>query len=138
MAALPSNVKFAGTTFARAVAAQIAGGFLHATSVGFRPLDFDFAKSASRKGGIDFKKQELLEVSIVPIPANSSCLLTGITGAEGKSLHLPSVRARGDSHDIVGAKNPISRQHILQGVFEVDSPITFRGCPMPRSQLILH
>jgi hypothetical protein len=35
-------------------------------------------------------------------------------------------------------EKPISRQHILQGVFEVDSPITFRGCPMPRSQLILH
>jgi len=91
---LMASVKFASTGLGLGVADLIGGGFLRAVSVGFAPIDFEFAKNAARKGGIDFKAQELLEISIVPIPANSSCLLTGITGSDGKSISAKEERKR--------------------------------------------
>ena len=51
------------------------GGFMNATSVGFLPkewVDGDGVKSPRRK----FTKQELLELSLVPVPANPTALLT--------------------------------------------------------------
>lgn len=60
----------------------IKHGLLSATSVGFRPLKYAFADSQSRSFGIDFMEQELLEFSIVPVPANADCLI------EGKSMGL--------------------------------------------------
>lgn len=47
-------------------------GFLSATSVGFRPLEWNY--NEERKG-IDFKRQELLEFACVPVPANAECLV---------------------------------------------------------------
>lgn len=60
---------------ANAVFEMIRGGFLSATSVGFAPLKYAFSEAADRKFGIDFIEQELLEFSIVPIPANSEALI---------------------------------------------------------------
>lgn len=51
---------------------------LRASSVGFRPLKFNFVgdtEDEERRGGIDFLKQELLEWSIVPIPANPRAII---------------------------------------------------------------
>jgi hypothetical protein len=53
-------------------------------------------------------------------------------------MHFPSGGARGDAQGVVGANDPIPRQQVLQGIFEVDVPVAFRGYPMPRSKLILH
>ena len=52
------------------------GRFLNATSVGFRPTKFQWVQGddEERRGGIDFEKQELLEFSAVPIPANPRAL----------------------------------------------------------------
>jgi HK97 family phage prohead protease len=47
-------------------------GFLRGASVGFRPMSFAFNDV---RGGVDFAKQELLEFSIVPIPANAQALM---------------------------------------------------------------
>lgn len=52
----------------------IDGGFINSVSVGFQPLEWKQTKDKSRPGGIDFLKQELLEVSVVPIPANRNAL----------------------------------------------------------------
>jgi hypothetical protein len=49
-----------------------AGRYMRAASVGFRPTDYEM--SSDRKGGIDFKRQELLEWSCVPVPANAEAL----------------------------------------------------------------
>ncbi len=52
--------------------------FLRATSVGMLPKEWEFAdneEDENRKFGINFLKQELLEWSIVPIPANPSALI---------------------------------------------------------------
>jgi HK97 family phage prohead protease len=58
-----------------AVFEMIRGGFLSATSVGFAPVKYAFSEAADRKFGIDFIEQELLEFSVVPIPANAEALI---------------------------------------------------------------
>lgn len=58
-----------------AVFEMIKGGFLSATSVGFAPIKYAFSEASDRKYGIDFIEQELLEFSVVPIPANAEALV---------------------------------------------------------------
>lgn len=58
--------------FAETVRQLVEGGWLKATSVGFRPLEWVFNE---QRGGFDFKRQELLEFSIVPVPANPEALI---------------------------------------------------------------
>jgi HK97 family phage prohead protease len=54
---------------------MVKGGFLNTVSVGFQPIEWELAKDKSRPQGVNFKKQELLEISIVPIPANANALV---------------------------------------------------------------
>jgi HK97 family phage prohead protease len=56
----------------------VQNGYLNATSVGFLPREFEV--NEERTGDdwfpkVDFKAQELLEISIVPVPANPNALL---------------------------------------------------------------
>jgi HK97 family phage prohead protease len=48
--------------------------FMRATSVGFIPLEWKFVQEDDRPFGVDFEKQELLEYSLVPVPANADAL----------------------------------------------------------------
>lgn len=55
-------------------------GFLSATSVGFRPLDFDVTEDPARGAddwlpGFDFKRQDLTEFSIVTVPCNADAVI---------------------------------------------------------------
>lgn len=59
--------------FAERVQRAVDFGALRATSVGFRPLPGKAAWNEER-GGIDFHEQELLEFSIVPVPANAEAV----------------------------------------------------------------
>jgi len=55
-------------------------GFLRGASVGFRPLTYEFNEE---RGGVDFEKQELLEFSVVPVPANPGALMSaGVKAAD--------------------------------------------------------
>lgn len=58
--------------FADTVYRMVRGGFLNATSVGFAPIDYELDKE---RKGINFLKQELLEVSICPVPSNPEALI---------------------------------------------------------------
>jgi HK97 family phage prohead protease len=72
---LLGDVEFAPAetyAFADTIYKLIKGGFLKSGSVGFLPVDYKFSE---RPGGIDYKRQELLEFSIVPVPANSNALV---------------------------------------------------------------
>jgi len=54
-------------------------GFLHATSVGFQPLDWEGKSEENpypKWEGNVFTKQELYELSAVPVPANPSALVS--------------------------------------------------------------
>ncbi len=76
--ALIGDIEFMGAEVnpnAEAVYQMVKGGFLKTVSVGFQPLEWELAKDKSRPQGVNFKKQELLEISIVPIPANANALV---------------------------------------------------------------
>jgi HK97 family phage prohead protease len=61
--------------FAETVFRLVAGGWLNAVSVGFLPLEYSFVENDPERGwGIDFKRQQLLEISVCPIPANPNAL----------------------------------------------------------------
>lgn len=57
---------------AECVYQMVDKGFLNATSVGFNPIKFNL--NADRQG-MDFSEHELLEYSIVPVPANPEALI---------------------------------------------------------------
>jgi HK97 family phage prohead protease len=61
--------------FSDQVLRLIRAGYIKAGSVGFTPLSFSFAQDADRAFGIDFHEQELLEFSVVPVPANAHALI---------------------------------------------------------------
>lgn len=60
---------------AETVYQMVKGGFLNAVSVGFRPLEWALSKDKFRPTGIDFKRQELMEISVVGVPANDQALV---------------------------------------------------------------
>jgi len=73
--ALKATVEFApkdANPMAETVYQLVKGGFLSSASVGFRPHKHAFNVE---RGGVDFEKQELLEWSIVPVPANPEALM---------------------------------------------------------------
>lgn len=55
-----------------------SAGFLGATSIGFTPL-----KASPTETGWDFQEWEMLEFSIVPVPANAEALRLAIKTIEG-------------------------------------------------------
>lgn len=72
---LVGTVKFAPEgiyPLADIVAGLSAAGVIAAGSVGFKPIEWVWN---DKTGGIDFKKQELMEFSIVSIPANPEALI---------------------------------------------------------------
>ena len=74
---LVGDIEFMGADVnpaAEVVYQMVKGGFLKTVSVGFAPIEWEPTKDKSRPGGIDFKRQELLEISVVPIPANPNAL----------------------------------------------------------------
>jgi HK97 family phage prohead protease len=57
---------------------MMKGGFLNAVSIGFISRDYEWIEGAGRK----FKSLELLEISVVPIPANRDALVTQLSQAK--------------------------------------------------------
>jgi HK97 family phage prohead protease len=103
---LVASIKFAQTAMGRSVAGLVRGGYLGATSVGFVPLEYAFSKDQNRKGGIDFASTELLEISVVPVPANANALLTGISEGAGKAAHGDAKRKRERDLEVIRLRLP--------------------------------
>lgn len=103
--AIVFDVKFAETPFAEEIRSLVHGGFLSATSVGFRSLKSQWieedeeTREERRKQepdampGREFLKKELLELSIVPVPANAEALRV-------KAMDGGELRAWLDDHDV--------------------------------------
>src|SRR6202521_3910089 len=75
--ALAGDVEFAAPEvyeFADLIYRLVKAKYLNAGSVGFLPLDYSFSSDEDRQFGIDFERQELLEFSICPVPANPNAL----------------------------------------------------------------
>ena len=87
-ARLMGDIEFADPTtyeFADVIYRLVVGGFVNAVSVGFLPIEYSFVENDPDRGfGIDFKRQELLEVSVVPVPANANALAE----AQAKGIDL--------------------------------------------------
>jgi HK97 family phage prohead protease len=76
---IPQDTPEAGA-FADAVYRLARTGFIAATSVGFRPLKWSFTDDPERGAddwwpGVDFEAQELVELSVVTVPANPEALI---------------------------------------------------------------
>ena len=77
----------AASDLADVVYRMARNGYLSATSVGFRPLKWDFTDDPERGGdgwfpGIDFHEQELVELSICTVPSNPEALIDGASPIE--------------------------------------------------------
>lgn len=82
---LKARAEFAGreiSGLADAVYRAIKAGFLNAVSVGFAPIKYAFSEADGRTWGIDFLEQELLEFSVVGIPANAEALVEARSAGE--------------------------------------------------------
>ena len=63
------------TGFSETIYQMLKHGYLNATSIGMIPHEWDIIKDDNGEiKGFHFKKQELLEFSIVPVPANPEAL----------------------------------------------------------------
>jgi HK97 family phage prohead protease len=121
--ALKASVEFIpsdtpeGGQFAESVFRLARGGFIAATSVGFRPLAWEYTTDKARGAddwfpGIDFEQQELVELSVVTVPANPEALIEApgpgegtaiaadtppVTGEEITAFDPEGIRARADA-----------------------------------------
>ncbi|HSR77258.1 MAG TPA: hypothetical protein VLN57_11795 [Xanthobacteraceae bacterium] len=78
---LPEKDYGAAGEFADQVYRLARDGYLAATSVGFRPIRWDFSQDKDRGaedwffGGIDYHEQELVELSLCTVPSNPEALI---------------------------------------------------------------
>ena len=108
----PADMPMTGLA-AEACVRKLAAGSLAAVSVGFRPLNYTVSEDAERDPtgympGIDFKRQELLEFSIVSVPANGEALV--LQPAELDDVPLgkpPTVQAYHEAQRKREAANPL-------------------------------
>jgi HK97 family phage prohead protease len=87
---LVSDCEFATHEFAETVYQLVKGGFLKAASVGFKPRKYTIN---DQRQGLDYAEQELMEWSIVPVPANPEAL--SLAKAAGVDVEPVLAWARG-------------------------------------------
>lgn len=82
------------TEKARAVNALVEMGVIKTLSVGFKPLE--------SKDGVTFDKNELLEVSIVNVPANADAMMLAYKGLKKKGFDEEVFEELGISPEVAG------------------------------------
>jgi HK97 family phage prohead protease len=102
--------------FADTIYQLAKGGYINAVSVGFQPLEWSFVDDKDRPFGIDFKRQQLLEISICPVPCNANALVD----ARAKGIDTGPVREWAERVlDEDGGKVVLSRT-TLEEIFKAD------------------
>lgn len=71
---------------------MVKHGLITAVSIGFRALDGEVERM--KNGGLKFLKTEVLELSLVPVPANSQAVLTAVKSIDHE--HLASAGRAGE------------------------------------------
>lgn len=77
-AKLVGDIEFAPPetyAFADTIYRLVDGGYIKAVSVGFMPIEWSFANDKDRPWGIDYKRQDLYEISVCPVPCNANALI---------------------------------------------------------------
>lgn len=113
---LKATARFETFPFADAVFNLIASGTINATSVGFVPLEYKFADEDDPERGffdLDITKQELLEYSVVPVPANAEALIgaKSLTQEGRMALYDWVSEAVEEGHDTTFRKSDLDRLH---------------------------
>lgn len=83
------------TKFGQAVKKLFDQGFLNTFSVGFKPIDSEHDEDV--KSGLRFTKQELLEISVVNVPANPEALTLAYKSLEKDGLVKEAGKVFGDN-----------------------------------------
>lgn len=79
--------------FGAEVGGMVKAGFLNAVSVGFMPLEWEERRDEEgRFLGYHFKRMELLEISVVPVPANPEAVQLHKSFGSSLSAWLADVR----------------------------------------------
>lgn len=102
--------------FADTIFRLVKGRFLNATSVSWLPLEYRQAKDRSRPDGIDFLRQKLLEISVVPVPANPAALAT----ARALGIDTGPLRQWAERVLDIGAA-PAGARHMIEQVHKDSS-----------------
>ncbi|HUO53330.1 MAG TPA: HK97 family phage prohead protease [Rhodoblastus sp.] len=119
-ARLVGDIEFMGAEVnpnAEAVYQMVKGGYLKTVSVGFQPTEWEFTKDKSRPGGVDFKKQELLEISIVPIPANPKALIQ----AKAAGIDLARLGLAAPAEGVAPNLRALAKTYRRRGLYELSS-----------------
>lgn len=77
--------------FAAFIKGKYSRGIMKAESVGFRPLEFEEIESKGMFGSFKFTKQELLEISLVSIPANPKALRKAMGENRRFTILMPEI-----------------------------------------------
>ena len=110
---LLATVEFAPTEFAKEVETLYRQRFLRAVSVGFRAKAFTFRKGPHGAiEGIEYTKQELLEISAVPVPANPQAL----GKAFDAGLAAPRMRSLFNECGTPGAISESDAREVIAGL----------------------
>ena len=71
---LVAEIEFAETELAQEVAGLYRTGFMRGVSVGFLPLEVEIRKASQGRRAYHYIRQELLEISAVPVPMHAGAL----------------------------------------------------------------
>jgi HK97 family phage prohead protease len=111
------------SAFADTIYRMVIGKWIKACSVGFMPLDYEFSNDKDRPWGIDFKRQELLETSICPVPANANALVA----AKAAGIDIAPLRGWAERLLDLGHETVLMPRSLLEDVFKAaKTPRTVR------------
>ncbi len=102
--------------FADTVYRLTKGGYISAVSVSWLPIEYSYSTDKARPGGIDFKRQELLEISAVPLPS----LPTALATARNSGINITPV-AEWAARAIDLGLSPINKRE-LEMVHKIAAP----------------
>jgi hypothetical protein len=92
--------------FADTVARLVDAGYLKTQSVGFIPKkweDGDFDEDDKKKPRRTYTKQELLEISIVPVPSNPNALMNAVKEGVITTKQFEAITSKNLIDDIINA-----------------------------------
>jgi HK97 family phage major capsid protein/HK97 family phage prohead protease len=102
---------------------EVKAGLVRAVSIGFRPIEMAFMDT----GGIRFLESEVLELSLVTIPANADATITSV-----KSIDHAEMAARGNTGtDWIRTADPDELKAVGIRVKDSNTPAASGDTPKP-------
>lgn len=80
-----ADAEWAGDEFSQAIGDMVRGGYLNAVSIGWRTLDAGWETREGREVYV-IRRAEMVEFSVVAVPADADALVTARAGQEADAL----------------------------------------------------